>query len=282
MAGDLRGDLPTVQLHAPGGSAQLTLQGAHLLHYQPADHPPVLWVSHRSRFAHGQAIRGGIPICWPWFADETDDPKRPMHGLARTRFWEAIRSHADEHQTQLVLALRDDPETRALWPHPFELELTITLADHLAIALIHRNTDAQTVRCTGALHTYFAISHIKNIHIKGLENTSYIDKVDGRKTKTQNGPLTPQAHTDRIYTPAQNHCTLHDGPNRQIRIESTGSRSTVVWNPWDEKAKAMEDYGDGEYLHMVCVETANAGDDVVLIQPGNQHELGAKIIPQSL
>jgi glucose-6-phosphate 1-epimerase len=275
--GSALGDLATLQLTSPSATATVTLQGAHLTHFGLNNAPPVLWVSGESHFEVGRAIRGGIPICWPWFADQTEQVDVPMHGVARTSLWEPIRSHADATSTTLSLGLSDSPDTQALWPHRFEFEYTIRLSDCLEIELLHRNIDSDAVTCSGALHTYFSIDDLAKVRVEGLEGLTYIDKVDEKRRHLQEGPIQIAGETDRIYLETKDPVTLHDGKRRSIYIDSSGSRSMVVWNPWVAKAAAMADFADDEYTQMICVETANAGEDVVQIHPGREHRLGCRI-----
>ncbi|MDX1565160.1 MAG: D-hexose-6-phosphate mutarotase [Phycisphaeraceae bacterium] len=271
------GGLPRLRLQSPGGVATLTTHGAHVLSYQPSDGEPVLWLSEASRLEPGEPIRGGIPVCWPWFADETDDPDRPMHGLARTAMWRMVATEADAETTVVRLRLTDSPATHKHWPHAFAFELTVNLSDHLSVRLTHRNRDTKAVRCTGALHSYFAVDRIDRVRIAGLEKVTYLDKLDSRREKTHSGPLTIDGPTDRIYQNPPPSCLLHDGANRTLQIESEGSRTTVVWNPWEQKARAMPDFEASGYRRMVCVETACCADDVVALPPDAEHTLATTL-----
>jgi D-hexose-6-phosphate mutarotase len=273
------GSLPMVEIHSAHATATVALQGGQVVTYQPHDQQPVLWVSERSIYAPGKAIRGGIPVCWPWFGPHPDDPHKPQHGFARTAMWQVLGTTLVEPDAvQLRLGLTDTAETRTLWPHAFALELGITAGPELRVELTARNPGTEAMQCTSALHSYFQVSAIEAVTIYGLEGSSYIDKVDAARRKLQQGPITIAGETDRIYLDTTNDCTIQDpGLGRRIHVAKVGSRSTVVWNPWVDKARQLADFGDEEYRQMVCIETANAGDDVITIAPGGAHTLGTTI-----
>lgn len=265
----------TSTLHCDGASAEIHHHGAHVLSFVPAGGTDVLWVSKQAVFRDGKAIRGGIPVCWPWFGDHPDNPDLPAHGLARTRTW----TLESKSEAALTLLLCDSDESRALWPHAFELRLHAQLsAGAIEIRLEATNTGDQAVTTSAALHTYFSVSDVRQISISGLEDTAYIDKLDGGAVKRQNGGIDIAEEVDRIYTDTTADCLLDDPASlRRIRVAKSGSRSTVIWNPWIEKAKRMSDFGDDEYPEMVCIETTNAGPDLIEIAPGASHTLMTRI-----
>jgi D-hexose-6-phosphate mutarotase len=267
------------EMRNPHGEATVALHGGHILSFRPRDHEPVLWLSRNSHFKTGKAIRGGIPVCWPWFADHPTDTDKPAHGFVRTAVWSVTESEklADE-STRLKLLIADSEKTMKLWPHRFQLEIDITVSDVLRIKLIATNTDSKPFMCGGALHSYFNISSISNIMIKGLEGCPFIDKVDQDRRKVQDGSVSFESETDRIYLDTTADCIIEDsGMHRRIGISKNGSRTTVVWNPWIDKAGKMKDFGDSEYKNMVCVETVNADTDVISLAPGNTHTLECAI-----
>jgi D-hexose-6-phosphate mutarotase len=253
----------------------VAVQGAHIARFQPRGAEPVLWVSRLSSYAAGKAIRGGIPVCWPWFAQHPTDPTRPFHGFARTAMWQVRGTSVLEGDVvQLRLGLKESDATFALWPHAFDLELVATVGAELRVELIARNPGDAPFIVGGALHSYFQVGDLTRVAIRGLEGCSYIDKVDGGQQKVQEGPITISAETDRIYLDTTAECAIDDPAlGRQIRVGKSGSRTTVVWNPWIEKARIMADCGDEEYLNFVCVETTNAVDDVFEVAPGGEHRL---------
>ena len=273
------GGLPIIRVSNPHALATISLHGGHVLSYQPVGHDDVLWISRESKYQHAKAIRGGVPICWPWFADHPTDPSKPAHGLVRTATWQVSNSQIlDNDQTLIQLMINSNEDTLAIWPHPFELTLTITVGSYLNIDLSGKNTGISDTVCGGALHSYFRVGDIRDISIHGLDQTTYIDKGDGFKHKTQCGPLVINGFTDSVYLDTTAECVIEDPTiGRRIHVAKTNSSTTVVWNPWADKAASMLDFADDEYPKMVCVETANADDDVVTISPGQEHHMGASI-----
>lgn len=273
------GDLVIAEINNRHATATLALQGAHVIAYQPHGHQPVLWASQNSPYQAGKSIRGGIPVCWPWFAAHPTDTSKPAHGFARTSLWAVTATTGAEHErTQIQLELADTPATQALWPHAFTLQLIVTVGPELQVELVTRNAGSEPFTITEALHSYFSLSHIDAIVIHGLEETAYLDKVEAFRPKRQEGPVTIHSETDRIYLDTTATCVIEDkGWRRRVSIAKTGSRSTVVWNPWRDRARAMADFGEEEYAGMVCVETANAADDIIVLSPGEAHRLEAVI-----
>ena len=278
------GGFVIAKMQNPLGEATVALHGGHVLSFRPRGHAPVLWLSRHSHFQPGKAVRGGIPVCWPWFADHPSDTAKPAHGFVRTAGWSVSASEtlADE-STRLKLSLADNAETLKLWPHRFRLVIDITVSDVLGVKLIATNTDSEPFICGGALHSYFNISAIAKIMIKGLEGCAYLDKVEQGRRQLQKGAIVIKRETDRVYLDTAGACIIEDsGLDRQIVIAKNGSRTTVVWNPWIAKAGAMKDFGDDEYIGMVCVETAKADTDVVSLAPGKTHTLETLIRLASL
>lgn len=262
----------------------IALHGAHVIRFQPRGSAPILWVSQKSKYQAGTAIRGGIPICWPWFGKDPENPRKPSHGFARILFWrlQEIRTPGDG-STEAILVLDDRGYPPEFWPHQFRLTFSVVVAASLSLRLTMTNTGDTPFHCTSALHSYFHISDVGNVTIHGLDGCRYIDTVNNAMAeKTQEGPVVIDAEVDRIYMNTQSPCTIRDsGLHRTIRVVPEGSRSTVVWNPWSDKARSMADFGDDEYRQMVCVETANAGPDMIILPPGAQHILGTEIQAQN-
>lgn len=275
------GGLPVVVLQAgDGASAKVALHGAHVLGYTPAGEKPVLWMSREAVFAEGKPIRGGIPVCWPWFANHPTEPDFPAHGFARTRAWDLLETGAaeDGRGPRVVLGTATPPEDDRWFPQAFGLRYAVTLADSLQVAFSVTNTADVAFTFTGALHSYFNVSAIASVKIEGLGGRAYIDSTDGRKCKVQEGAIRIAEEVDRIYVDTEDDCIVADeGWGRRIRVAKRGSRSTVVWNPWVAKSKRMADFGDDEFQGMVCVETAFAADDAVTLEPGATHTVSLKI-----
>ncbi len=256
-------------------TARIALQGAQVLDWTPAGARPVIWVSPAAMQAPGKPLRGGVPVCWPWFGPHATEAGFPAHGLARTQCWEMAQvQQLSDGSTTLSLRLSQDANTRLLWPHDTELLLLANIGRHLRIDLLTRNTGDEAFTLTQALHSYFAVSDVREVVVRGLEGLPYIDKVAGGARRVQSGPLTLSDETDRIYLDHGGECVIDDpGLRRRIVIRRQGSRSTVVWNPWAEKSAAMADMGEGAYRGMLCVEAANAAEDAVVVAPGGEHRL---------
>lgn len=268
--------LPVAEISTPLATARVALHGAHVLSWQPAGQAPVIWVSKAAIYELGKPVRGGVPLCWPWFGPMAD---KPMHGFVRTMVWQVRGAELDASgQLVLRLGLSDDASTRALWDHVFDLELVVTVGSTLSIALTTRNTGNAPLSIHQALHTYFCTSDITQTTVQGLAGGSYIDKVHNFAICQQEGDVTFTEETDRIYTDTTADSLIQDRvTGRTIRIAKQGSASTVVWNPWSEKEKGIVDMAAGEHRQMVCVETCNAGPDVVVIPAGGAHTLAATI-----
>jgi glucose-6-phosphate 1-epimerase len=250
--------------------ATLHLQGAQLTGWTPRGQAPVIWLSPKAVFAPGKAIRGGVPVCWPWFGDRAGGP---AHGYARTSPWEvAASAQAEDGATCLVLRLPAQP---ALWPHETPVEIRLSVGATLEIELATRNLGAEAVVLSQALHTYFQVADVRRIALEGLDGRDYFDKLDGQR-KRQAGAVVFDGEVDRVYRDEGGDCVIDDpGLGRRIRIAKQGSASTVVWNPWTDKGRQLGDLGEDGHLGMVCVETANAGEDAVTLAPGAAHRLKA-------
>ncbi len=260
------------------GTASIALQGAHVMTWQPRGQQPVIWLSEQAKFAPGKSIRGGVPVCWPWFGPHATDPKFPGHGFARTVPWELIDIEAlPDGRMHLVFEIIQNDATRAQWPHPSRARSIITVGQELEVQLVTTNTGTEPFQLGQALHTYFQVGDIRQVTLHGFDGCEYIDKVADGARKQQQGPVTFTQETDRIYLDTYGYCEIRDPVlNRSILITATGSRSTVVWNPWTEKAEKMGDLGPDGYLKMVCVETANAAEDVVVLKPNQEHVMAAQ------
>lgn len=267
--------MPVVEISNAFGAGSIALQGAQLLSWAPHTQAPVIWLSPLAKFGPGKSVRGGVPVCWPWFGPHGSEPSFPAHGFARSILWEPIEVLSLENgANRLGFRLVPTDAAAAQWPHATPLEIRYTLSDTLEIELLTRNATETPVVIGEALHTYFAVSDVRRIQVEGLEGCDYLDKVDDGKRKQQAGAVTFDGETDRVYVGTDADCVIVDpGLSRRIRIEKQGSRSTVVWNPWDEKARKLGDIAEDGYLGMVCVESANAAEDVVTVPPGGEHRL---------
>lgn len=276
------GDLPFLQVRNAHAEAVVSLYGAQVLSYRPVGaEADVLFLSERASYEAGKAIRGGVPVCWPWFGPDPQGLGRPNHGFARTRLWSVLNTDATPAgETRVALGLRDTPHTRALWLHAFELTLQITVGTTLRLALTTRNTGDAPFQITQALHSYLAVADIAQATVTGLGGCGYIDNATGAHgaVRRQVGGVRFEVEVDRIYTGAPAQLALVDGAGqRQLHISSAGSRTAVVWNPGAALAARMADLSDGDHRRFLCVETANAADDVVTVPPGEEHRLVATL-----
>lgn len=266
-----------VDLHTATATAAIMRQGAQLRAWTPDGQAPIVWLSPATRFTAGKPLRGGTPVCWPWFGPHPDDPTKPAHGFARNLDWDVVETARLDDAVRIVLRLTPGPAQRELWPHRAELTLTATVGTHLRLELTTRNTGAEPFSVTQALHTYFHVGDIGAVRVEGLDGKTYIDQVNGNVRGVQSGPVTVTGEVDRIYLDCPGPTTIVDESlQRKIRITKQGSHSYVVWNPWIEKSARLGDMGDNGYQHMICVETCNAGDDAVDIAPGASHTLGTE------
>jgi glucose-6-phosphate 1-epimerase len=278
------GGLDRLALQAAEGESLVYLQGAQVAHFQPKGERPVLWMSGSSRFEAGKAIRGGVPICFPWFGPKAGSPDAPLHGFARILPW-AVVGVAGEADGRLraVLELSAEAAARGGFPRELALSLAVTVGRSLRMELTVRNVDSAPVTFEEALHSYFAVSDVRQVRIHGLEGAGFVDKTAAMARRPPEGtPIAIAAETDRVYTGARGTVTIEDpGWRRRIVVAKSGSATTVVWNPWVAKAKAMPDFGDEEWTGMVCVETANATSDAVTLPPGASHVMAATLEVQA-
>jgi len=277
---EMQGGLVQARIRNRHGEATVCLQGAHLMEWTPRGQVPVIWLSPKAVFAEGKAIRGGVPVCWPWFGAHPEGLGLPAHGFARTSTWAVTGSGvADEGSTWLALRLPHAQSSS--WPHPTSLDIRLTLGKTLQIELTTRNPGEDALTISQALHAYFRVGDVRRVKILGLEGCPYVDKLDGERRKTQDGPVSVAAEVDRIYLDARLDCLIEDPVlGRRIRVRKTGSASTIVWNPWAEKSASMADLGADAYLDMVCVESANADEDRVSLEAGGEHRLWVSYEPE--
>jgi glucose-6-phosphate 1-epimerase len=274
------GGLERVCVRGAHAGAELYLQGAHLTGWQPHGSAPVLFLSRRAIYATGKAIRGGVPLVFPWFGPHATDPGAPMHGFARSRPWRLVRSGpGPDGAVVLELTLEDDAATRALWPSTFRLGYRVEIGATLSLALEVLNTSAAPFTFETALHTYLAVGDVTAVSVTGLEETSYIDKVDAMARKRQGAaPLRLTGETDRVFLGTRARCVVADPVlGRLVVVDKAGSATTVVWNPWSAKAAGIPDLEPDDWRRMLCVETANAADDAVTLAPGARHVTSATL-----
>jgi glucose-6-phosphate 1-epimerase len=274
------GGLAHAIISTAAAEADLYLQGSHLAHWTPRGQRPVLYLSSKSLFTAGKAIRGGVPIIFPWFGSRSDGRPGPAHGFARTSEWtiESARQHEDA-RVEITLSLVSNDATSDFFITAFRLRFRVTIGSELEMELETSNEGQAPFTFEEALQTYLAVSDVHQVSVFGLQNTIFIDKTDGFKRKKQDRePLRIAKETDQVHLGTQNACTVWDPVwNRRIIIEKNGSDSTVIWNPWIDKSKDMSDMPADGWKQMICVETANAADNAVLLSPGASHKLAATI-----
>jgi len=264
--------LEYLEIENRSATAKVALQGAHLFHYQQTGQNPLLWLSKTSHFKTGKAIRGGTPVCWPWFGKHPDDASLPQHGFARTSLFKHIKSHEpDGNSSEITLQLQSSAQTLALWPYEFELLVHIVVGPTLNIALSTTNRSNSPFALSSALHSYFLVSDIGDASIQGLDNTEYWDALTD-ETHVQSGDIHITAEVDRVYQNVTNFLQLND-LTRTIQIKTSGSSSAIVWNPWIDKTRSMSDMENDGYKTMLCIETANAREDTRTLAPGSAHTL---------
>lgn len=273
-----KGDMPVIEINNDFAQASIALQGAHILSFQPKGEDELIWMSEDATFAVGKSLRGGVPICWPWFGPHASDSKLPGHGPARTVNWQPVASTMlADGSTSVRLEMQQNEQVKTVCGQALQAQLHIVVGKTLKISLETKNLGDTSFTLGQALHTYFNISDVRKVYVEGLEGCEYLDKVDGFSSKHQEGSVTISQETDRVYVNTGNQMRIVDaGMNRTIVIRNQGSASAIVWNPWLETAKKMGDLGQDGYLHMLCVETANAADDVVELAAGASYVMATE------
>lgn len=267
-------EILVADIETPLATASISLHGGQVLTWHPKHQQhPVLWLSEKAVYAHGKAIRGGVPICWPWFGSHPTNPQLPGHGYARISPWNISSTQLlDDGAVQIILTMQDSELSQSLWAQPVQLTVCITVGTELSIELTTTNLGDQDIVFTEGLHTYFKISDVRNIRVMGLENSEYVDLVRDNVRSKQAGPITFDSELGRIFTNNTATCVIEDHEfKRRISIDKSGSLSTAVWNPWAETASKMPDLGEDGWRDMVCVESANALENVVIVKGGGSH-----------
>ncbi len=264
-----------IEINNEHGSARISMQGAHLLSWIPKGEKEVIWLSEQAKFAAGKSVRGGIPICWPWFGSHENNADFPAHGFARTTDWQLINTEAlTDGTTRITFTTAPQENTEAMWPPETSVQYQLTIGKRLELELLTHNNGSTAITIGQALHTYFKVADVSQVLLHGLDDTDYLDKLEGFDRKVQHGPVSINQELDRIYLNTASDCVIQDKIyKRNIIIIKCGSHSTVVWNPWQFTADKMGDLGKMGYKKMLCVESCNAAEDVVSIAPGKSHQL---------
>lgn len=268
---------PILVIDHPEASGRIALNGAHVMEWTPAGQKPVLYMSPQAVLEPGKAIRGGIPVCWPWFGDHPTESGKPAHGFVRNQIWRLGDVTADSSGVKAQFFLSDSDATRALWPQRFELRLEVSLGAELSVALCIKNMDGAPWSMTGALHTYLHVEDVTAASVIGLDDAFYVERRLSPERIEQSGPVTFDREVDRNYESRATLRLLDKKAGRTVVVEKAGSGATIVWNPWIEKSKRLSDLPDDAYPHFVCIEAANAEPDVITVPAGGVHILSQRL-----
>jgi glucose-6-phosphate 1-epimerase len=278
-----QGGLPKVRVSTAQVEGEMYLHGAQVTSWKPTGTEEVIFLSGRAQWNEGIAIRGGIPICFPWFRAKVDDPRAPSHGFVRTKTWqlEAITQEGDT--VVVTMSTASDDDTRKWWPFDFRLIHRVTFGPELNLELTVTNAGANSFRFEEALHTYHRVGHIENVRIAGLDGVSYLDNTESNREKTQRGDIVITKQTDNAYLHTQHVIELLDGEmRRRVITAKKNSLTTVVWNPWREGARSLSDLGHDEWQKIACIEASNVLGCAVNLAPGHQHTMSANTVVKNL
>lgn len=270
--------IPYIKVSNDAAHAIISLYGGQVLSYVSSNGKELLFLSELAHYDQGKAIKGGVPVCWPWFGVDPQAKGRQSHGFARNKMWQIRTTEkVNNRQSKVLLGLNDDSDSLEQWPYKFDLSLEISVGDTLELVLKTCNTDTLPFKITQALHTYFSVESIDNVLVKGLDKKKYLDKANintGHEEKEQLGDVEFTQEVDRIYRDVPASLQLEDKAGKaKIDIVSSGNKTAVVWNPGADICQQMSDLEENDYRRFVCVETANAADDVVLVKPDESFEL---------
>ncbi|MNQ42263.1 putative glucose-6-phosphate 1-epimerase [compost metagenome] len=282
------------RVHTRHAELLMTQQGAQVLSYQPHGEEPVIWLSGQAAYRKGTAVRGGVPVCWPWFGDLRRNPAEiqgmhqggpicPAHGLVREREWQLLGIDSEGSAVRLDFALDTSSEPLPGWPHAAELKLSILLDERLQLTLSTRNTDDVPLALSQALHSYFAVSDIREVEVEGLDGCRYIETLEDWQLRKQQGNIAFGGETDRIYLETPKRMAIVDRAwKRRIQLEVENSSSAVVWNPWTDKARRLSQFAEDAWQGMLCIETARVMNDCVVLKPGEEQQMVLKVSSKPL
>ena len=281
------------RIRVAGSVLLVAQQGAQILSYQQGEQPPLIWLSPDAAYRTGQSVRGGVPICWPWFGDLRRNPQAvqahyqleqaPAHGLVRALDWELLG--IDEEDDAVTLRFAYDTRNQPLegWPRDVGLTFVVRVAQGLGMSLETHNRSTEPLTLSQALHSYFAVSDVSQVSVEGLQGCRYIDTLQDWRELRQQDALVFDAETDRIYFDTAARLSIVDpGWGRRIHLDARGARSAVLWNPWIDKAKRLSQFPDDAWQNMVCIETANVLEDIVQLKADERHRLELRLSSESL
>lgn len=270
----LRVSLSSHLLANAAASGRIYDHGAHLVSWVPTGHEPVLWLSEHARFQADAAIRGGVPIVFPWFGAGVSGSLTPSHGFARVVEWTRTELLESEDRTSITYVLTEASAHAAEFPFDYRATFTAELGESLELTLTVENLDAHAFTFEAALHAYLRVGDVQRIEIEGLDGTQYRDKVTGRNGVLQVGDVRITGPTDRVYESSAQVSLVDPVLERRIRVHKSQSANTVIWNPWADGAATLPDMGDDEWRGMVCIEGANVLGNAITLEPGEQHSMG--------
>ena len=282
------GELNCWRITSDSAELLIAQQGAQVLSYQRVGEPPLLWLSDQALFKQGKSVRAGVPVCWPWFGNLARNPQSvqamyqaseaPAHGLARGRDWQLLGIDNSSTELRIDFTLPQALGNLPGWPHTVALNLSIVMGEQLSLTLSSENLGSDPVTISQALHSYFAVSDVRQVRVEGVAGLNYIETLANWEQRNQQGDLGFAGETDRIYLQAPEQLSIVDPAwNRRILLRSSGSRSAVIWNPWTDRAAELIDMANDGWQRMLCIETANVWDDLVQLAPGARHTLSLSI-----
>jgi glucose-6-phosphate 1-epimerase len=278
-----KGKLTRVLISGRSGHGEIYLHGAQVTSWKPASNDEVLFLSTESRWEEGQAIRGGIPICFPWFRAKIDDLHAPAHGLVRTKTWQLESIVESEAGVAVSMFTESSEQTRRWWPGEFRLLHRVVFGAQLCLELVCTNTGTTPLRFEEALHTYNRVGNVAEARLQGLDTMYFLDNTDSNKKKMQRDEVVIASETDNAYLDTEGTVDLLDAiVRRRIRLRKVNSRTTVVWNPWRERAAGLRDLGADEWKQFICVEASNILNAAINLAPGQEHRMRAVLSVEKL
>ncbi len=259
-------------------SGEMYLHGAQVTSWVPSGASEVLFLSSQSRWEDGKAVRGGVPVCFPWFRGKADDPQAPAHGFVRTKSWQLESITESGAGVEVIMFTESDEGTHRWWPGEFRAVHRVTFGAELVMEFAVTNTGTLPIRFEEALHSYFRVAEAGSARVAGLDGVHYLDNMDSNRDKVQHGSIAITLATDRAYLDTKGEVDLDDSLlRRRIVLRKENSLTTVVWNPWQEGAQALTDLGDNEWRHMLCVEASNVMGYAIELLAGQKHRMKATI-----